>query len=82
MHRVLISVNLSRPKVQKLPVSQNGNGQKPTPHEETLTGGTSPGKLRQKARFVNLRAMDSKLMAELGKEKVGTLKMETQAIQL
>ena len=80
--RVKINFCLSRPKVQKLPSNPNGNGRPYTPLEGTPEGGLSPGKLNRKARMVNLRSLDTRLMAELGKAKVGTLKIESQALQL
>ena len=58
------------------------NGQPQTPLRRTPDGGMSPGKLRQKVSVVMQRSMDTKLMGELGKAKVGTLKMEVRALEL
>ena len=48
----------------------------PTPLEETPNGGLSPGKLKQYARKVNTRSLESRLMSELLKEKTGMLNIE------
>ena len=82
MSRAIIYIDGSRPKAQKLLNIQTGNGHPQTPIEETPRGDISLGKLRQKAKLVNLRSLDTKLMAELGKRRIGTLKMEVKAIQM
>ena len=72
---------LSRPKGQKLSNSQRDKDQTTTPIEETPAGALSPGKLRQKAKVVSQRALESKLMTSLRDEKVGTFKVECQALK-
>ena len=52
------------------------------PLEEIPAGSMSPGKLRLKAGVVNRRALDTRLLVRLKQEKVGTFKIECQALEL
>ena len=72
----------SRPKAQKPTNNLEVGDLQPTPLEVTPEGGMSPGKMVRKAKLVSQRSLETRLMTGLMAEKVGTFKIECQALEM
>ena len=72
----------SGPKAQTLTSNEIVKEQNQTPLKSTPCGGFSPGKLRQKSKNVVQRGLEVELMEGLLKERIGTHKIESQAMTM